>query len=117
MNKNSYNKVIIIGRLGGPPEGRQTQTGRTTSSFSVATNESWKQHDGTFSEHTEWHTVVAWDRLADFSNDHLYKGQLVTIEGHLRTRSWVSGGEKHKKVEIVCSNVVPLEWKHKKTKK
>ena len=66
------------------------------------------------SEHTEWHHVVAWDKLADFSNDYLYKGQLVTVEGFLRTRSWEGkDGTKQKKTEVVCSQLIPLEWKPK----
>jgi len=112
MNKNSYNKVILIGHLGADPEGRYTQTGRATVSFSLATNEVWKQSNGTTKEHTEWHNVVAWDKLADFSNDYLYKGQLISLEGSLRTRKWESkSGEHHKTVEILCTNIVPLEWK------
>ena len=48
----------------------------------------------------------------DFSNDYLYKGQLVSIEGTLRSRKWESkAGEQRKTVEVVCSNIIPLEWK------
>ena len=112
MNKNSYNKVILIGHLGANPEGRYTKNGRSTVTFSLATNEVWKTAEGTTKEHTEWHNVVAWDKLADFSNDYLYKGQLVSIEGVLRSRKWESKlGEHRKTVEIICSNIVPLEWK------
>ena len=112
MQKNSYNKVILVGHLGGSPEGRYTKTGRATVSFSLATNETWKQQDGSVAEHTEWHTVVAWDKLADFCNDYLYKGQLVSVEGVLRSRLWeTKEGEKRKAVEVLCSGVVPLEWK------
>ena len=112
MNKNSYNKVILIGHLGADPEGRYTKSGRSVVSFSLATNETWKQNNGTTKEHTEWHNAIAWDKLADFANDYLFKGQLVSIEGSLRTRKWESKlGEQHKSTEIVCSNIVPLEWK------
>jgi len=112
MNKNSYNKVILIGHLGADPEGRYTKSGRSVVSFSLATNETWKQTNGALKEHTEWHAIVAWDRLADFSNDYLYKGQLVSIEGSLRSRKWESkSGEQRKAIEVICSNIIPLEWK------
>ena len=112
MNKNSFNKVILIGHLGADPEGRYTQSGRPVVSFSLATNETWKQEGGASKEHTEWHNIVAWDKLADFAGDYLYKGQLISVEGSLRTRKWESkSGEKHKSVEILCSSIVPLEWK------
>ena len=114
MHKNSYNKVILIGHLGADPIGRYTKTGRSTANFSLATNESWKQQSGKTVEHTEWHVVVAWDKLADFANEYLYKGQLVSIEGSIRTRSWkAQDGSSRKTTEIVCSNIIPLEWKTK----
>ena len=114
MHKNSYNKVILVGHLGGNPEGRYTKSGRATISFSLATNESWKDASGNITEHTEWHKIVAWDKLADFGNEYLYKGQLIFIEGVLRTRSWVSkAGESHKTTEVVCDNITPMEWKQK----
>ena len=114
MHKNSYNKVILVGHLGGDPTGRYTKSGRATASFSLATNESWKQQNGLIAEHTEWHALVAWDKLADFSNEYLYKGQLVSVEGSLRTRTWeTKDGINRKTTEIICSNIVPLEWKTK----
>ena len=114
MQKNSINKVFLIGHLGGDPEARYTKSGRPVASFSVATNESWKQQNGLITEHTEWHALVAWDKLADFSNEYLYKGQLVSVEGSLRTRTWeTKDGINRKTTEIICSNIVPLEWKTK----
>ena len=96
MNKNSYNKVILIGHLGADPEGRYTKSGRSTVTFSLATNEVWKTAEGATKEHT----------------DYLYKGQLISIEGSLRSRKWESKlGEQRKTVEVVCSNITPLEWK------
>ena len=50
MQKNSINRVFLIGHLGGDPEARYTKTGRPVASFSVATNESWKQSDGSMKE-------------------------------------------------------------------
>ena len=112
MQKNSVNRVFLIGHLGAAPEARYTRAGRSAASFSVATNESWVQQDGRQVEHTEWHSVVAWDKLAEFAQQFLYKGQLVSIEGTLRSRKWESKtGEQRKTVEVVCSNIIPLEWK------
>ena len=119
MQKNSLNKVILIGRLGGKPEGRYTQKGRSVVNFSLATNESWVNDNNKTIEHTEWHIVVAWDKLAEFANEYLYKGQLVSIEGSLRTRSWDDKEFpiKRKSTEILCSNICPLEWKKEEKSK
>ena len=112
MQKNSINKVILVGHLGASPEARYTKSGRPIVSFSLATNEQWKTKEGQTTEHTEWHSIIAWDKLAEFAQQYLYKGQLVSIEGTIHTRSWESKeGAKGKTTEIVCSSIVPLEWK------
>ena len=108
MQTNSINKVIIVGYLGGEPEGRYTPNGRATVSFSVATNESWKK-EGEQKQHTEWHNVVAWDSLADFVQEYLHKGQLVYVEGRLRTRPWTSKeGASMKTTEIIANQITSL---------
>ena len=114
MHKNSYNKVFLIGHLGGKPEGKYTKSGRSSASFSIATNETWKDKEGKLRDHVEWHNIVAWDRLADFANEYLYKGQLVSVDGILRTQKWTAkDGSARKTTEVVCSNIIPLEWKEK----
>ena len=112
MQKNSVNKVFLIGHLGAPPESRYTKNGRPVASFSIATNEFWKQQDGKTTEHTEWHSIIAWDKLAEFTQQYLYKGQLVAIEGRIHTRRWENkDGGVGKTTEIIVSNITPLEWK------
>ena len=109
MQKKSLNKVVLIGRLGAKPEGRYTKEGKSVSSFSLATNESWNSSDGKNTEHTEWHNVVVWGKMADFATEYLKKGQLVHVEGILRSRQWADKeGVSHKVVEIICSNIIAL---------
>ena len=111
MQKNSVNKVFLVGHLGVNPEGRYTASGRPVSSFSLATNEVWKKDGSKAEEHTEWHNIVVWDRLADFVQEYLYKGQLVSIEGQIRSHLWENKeGFKNKKTEIIASAITPLEW-------
>tara|TARA_X000001036_G_scaffold430516_1_gene463310 strand:- start:1299 stop:1652 length:354 start_codon:yes stop_codon:yes gene_type:complete len=111
MQTYSLNKVILVGRLGADPKGRYTQKGVATTSFSIATNERWKNSEGGgWQDHTEWHNVVAWGKLAEFSSEQLYKGQLIQVEGMLRTRSWKDDKQAvHKITEVLCSQIVPLE--------
>ena len=82
------NKVILIGNLGADPELRHTQSGVTVASFRVATTERWKGQDGQMQEQTEWHSIVAWKRLAEICGEYLTKGSRVYIEGKLQTRKW-----------------------------
>jgi single-strand DNA-binding protein len=88
MATKSVNKVILIGHLGQDPELRYTGSGTPVCSMRVATNESYKDSDGNFVERTEWHSVVAWARLAEICGEYLRKGSQVYFEGSLQTRQW-----------------------------
>ena len=118
MDKKSINKVILIGNVGNTPESRYTPSGSPVTSFSLATNETWLDSDNNKVNNAEWHNIVAWNKLAEFSNEYLYKGQLIYVEGKLRTSSWEGkDGYKKYKTEIVCSNITPLEWSADQDKK
>jgi single-strand DNA-binding protein len=82
------NKVILIGNLGQDPELRYTGNGTAVCNMRLATNESYTDRDGNQVDKTEWHTVVAWARLAEICNEYLQKGSQVYFEGSLQTRSW-----------------------------
>jgi single-strand DNA-binding protein len=103
----NLNKIIIIGNLASDPESRTTPTGQQVCNFRVATNRMWKDKTtGQQQKETEFHTVVAWGRLADISSKFLTKGSLVMIEGRLRTRSWEDQtGNKKYRTEIVAEGL------------
>lgn len=88
MATKSVNKVILIGHLGQDPELRYTGSGTPVCSLRIATNDSYKDNEGNFVERTEWHSVVAWARLAEICSEYLRKGSQVYIEGSLQTRTW-----------------------------
>jgi len=105
---SSMNKVILIGRLGSDPELKYTPNGTAQAQISLATSEKWKDSDGNQQEKTEWHRIVAWRRQAEFVGEWLKKGQLVSIEGKLQTRSWEADGQKKYMTEIVADNITML---------
>ena len=83
------NKVILIGNLGKDPDARRTAGGDAVTTISVATSENWKdKQTGQQQEHTEWHRVVFFQRLAEIAAEYLRKGSKVYVEGKLRTRKW-----------------------------
>ncbi|MCX7896111.1 MAG: single-stranded DNA-binding protein [Thermoanaerobaculum sp.] len=84
----SVNKVIIVGNVGREVELRHTPAGLAVARFSVATNERWRDKDGNRQERTQWHTVVAWGKLAEFCQQYVSKGRQVYVEGSLRTRTY-----------------------------
>lgn len=97
----SLNKVMLIGRLGRDPEISYTPNGSALAKFSLATSDHWVDRNGNKQERTEWHNLIAWNRLADLVQNYLRKGSLVYIEGQLRTHSWENqAGEKRYKTEI-----------------
>ena len=105
---SSMNKVILIGRLGNDPELKYTPNGTAQAQISLATSEKWKDSDGNQKEKTEWHRIVAWRRQAEFAGEWLKKGQLVSIEGKLQTRSWEQDGQKKYMTEIVADTITML---------
>jgi single-strand DNA-binding protein len=106
----SVNKVILIGNLGKDPEVKYTPSGTAMAKFSLATNERYKDKSGEFQERTEWHNIVAWQRLAEIAGEYLKKGRSVYIEGRIQTRSWddKQTGQKKYMTEIVANDLVLL---------
>ena len=89
MAKGTLNKVLLVGRLGQDPEIRHSQDGNAIASFSIATNESWRDRDGNQQEKTHWHNCVAFGPTAEkYIQPYVTKGTLVCVEGTLQTRSW-----------------------------
>ena len=85
----SVNKVILVGNLGRDPEVRYAPSGAAVANFSVATSRRWKDKgSGEQQEETEWHRLVAYDRLGEVVGEYLKKGSKVYIEGRLKTRKW-----------------------------
>lgn len=97
------NKVIIVGTLGNDPEVKYSASGSAIANLSVATSEQWKdKQTGEKKEHTEWHRVVIFGKLAEVAGEYLRKGSQVYIEGQLRTRKWTdSNGVDRYTTEIV----------------
>lgn len=106
---SGVNKVILIGRLGKDPEVRNLENGVSVANFTMATSESYKDRTtGEKKEVTEWHNVVLWRGLAEISQKYLHKGDMVYIEGKLRTRSWEKEGVTRYTTEIVADNMTML---------
>jgi single-strand DNA-binding protein len=98
--------------LGGDPEVRYTQSGTAVANFNMATTEKWKGQDGEMQEHTEWHKVVAFARLAEICEEYLSKGSLVYIDGRIQTRAWDDkDGNKRYTTEIVAKEMKMLGGK------
>ncbi|HOW53441.1 MAG TPA: single-stranded DNA-binding protein [Syntrophorhabdaceae bacterium] len=106
---SNLNKVLLMGRLGADPELRYTADGTPVATFRMATSESYKDKSGVKQERTEWHSIVAWRKLAEITGEYLKKGRLVYIEGRIQSREYEGrDGVKRKVFEIVASDMKML---------
>ena len=106
----SVNKVILVGNVGKDPEVKYSPSGTPIAKFSLATNEKYKDRSDEWQERTEWHNIVAWQRLAEIIGEYVKKGAKLYIEGKLQTSSWEdreSGITKYR-TEIVARDLVLL---------
>ena len=105
------NRVTLVGRVTADPELRNLASSRAIAQFSVATNE----YLGQGREKAEFHSIVAWDRLAEVAAGYLAKGSLVAVEGRLHTRTWDDdAGRRHWKTEVVAVRLELLSGRRKK---
>lgn len=84
------NKAIIVGNVGQDPDIRYVESNVCVANFTVATTEKgYTSATGTkIPDRTEWHNIVAWRSTAEYIEKYVKKGDLVYIEGKLRTRTW-----------------------------
>jgi len=104
------NKVILVGNLGRDPEMKYTASGAAIANITVATSESWNdKQTGEKVEKTEWHRIVAFQRLAEIMGEYLRKGSQVYIEGKLQTRKWQDqNGQDRYTTEVVANDMQML---------
>ncbi len=104
------NKVILIGNLGKDPDIRTLENGTKVGSFTLATNENYKDKNDTWQTITEWHNIVVWRGLAEKVERELKKGSLVYVEGKLTHRRYQDKeGIERSTTEIVASTLNLLE--------
>lgn len=79
----------------------------TVASFSLATAERAKDQTGNWTDKTEWHNLVAFQRTAEIVRDYVKKGTQVYIEGKIQTRSWddKESGQKKYRTEILVNDL------------
>lgn len=111
------NKAFLIGNVGKAPDTRSLQGGAKVSQFTLATTERFTDRGGESHENTEWHTVVVWNKSAEFVERFVKKGAQVFVEGKIRTREWSDQqGNKRYSTEIVADKIQLLDKKEEGAK-
>ncbi|MEI8573894.1 MULTISPECIES: single-stranded DNA-binding protein [Methylomonas] len=110
MASRGVNKVILLGRLGADPDIRYLpNNGGKVVAIRLATSEVWKDQAKAKQEHTEWHRLVFFKKLADTAEQYLRKGSKIYVEGSLRTQQWDKNGEKRYRTEVVVRELQMLD--------
>ena len=109
------NKAILIGNIGKAPEMRFTPNGSPVTSFSLATSDKRKNTDGSFSDDTQWHNIVCWNKTAENVNQYCSIGSKVAVEGKITQESWEKDGQKHYITKIIAQRVEFLTTKQAST--
>lgn len=99
------NQVHLIGRLGQEPKLTKFDNGNAVCRFSLATHEFYKDKKGERQQRTDWHTVVAWGKMAEVMSDLLQKGKQVVVSGKLKNRQYEDkNGNNRYTTEVVASD-------------
>lgn len=105
----SFNKVILMGRLTSAPELKQTPSGASVTSFTLAVDRKYNKGD---EKQCDFVTIVAWKQTAEFICKYFGKGQAMLVCGELQTRSWKdSNGNNRYATEVKADEVNFCETK------
>ncbi len=109
----SFNKVILIGNLTQDPELKQTASGISVCSFSIAINRKFSKEG---EQACDFITIVAWRQQAEFVSKYFKKGMPILICGQLQTRNWTDNqGQKRYATEVVADEVSFVNSKESST--
>ena len=110
--KTLMNRVQLIGQPGNDPEIKSLENGNKVSNFDLATNENYKNGKGDKVTDTQWHRIVVWGPLADFTEKFVRKGEKIGLEGRLITRNYEGkDGNKKYVTEVVAHEIQLLHPK------
>ncbi|MCK9209230.1 MAG: single-stranded DNA-binding protein [Ignavibacteriaceae bacterium] len=105
----TLNQVTLLGTLGKDCETR-TAGSSTVSSFSIATERSWKDKAGEWKKETDWHNITVWNP-SDYIKERLKKGAKVLVTGEMRTDKYEKDGVTHYNTKVVAKQVITLDRK------
>jgi single-strand DNA-binding protein len=101
------NHVQLIGNVGQEPTVTNLESGKKVARLSLATNENYKNSKGEKQTDTNWHTVVAWGKVADIIEKYAEKGKEIGIVGKLKTRTYtMDDGNQRYVTEVVADEIL-----------
>lgn len=105
------NRTTLTGRLTKDVELRQTQSGTSVASFTLAVDRQFTNKDG--SREADFINCVMWRKSAENFAKFTHKGALVGIDGRIQTRNYENQqGQRVYVTEVVADNFALLEKKN-----
>ena len=102
----TVNKVLLVGNLGRDAEIRNTASGMQIASLRLATTDRQKNQAGEWTDHTEWHSVVCFGKLADLMERFGRKSKQLYVEGRIQTREYTDkDGQKRWSTEVIAGEI------------
>ncbi len=109
MATRSINQVILVGNLTRDPQLKYTPNGAAVATFGLATNSAWKNAQSETVQSTEFHNIVAWNKLAEICGQILKKGSKVYVTGSIKYRQYTdANGETKNRTEIKITDMLLL---------
>ena len=102
------NHVQLIGNVGIEPTITNLESGKKVARLSLATNENYKNSNGEKQTDTNWHTVVAWGKVAEIIEKYVTKGKEIGVSGKLKTRAYETEDGNQRYVTEVEANEILL---------
>jgi single-strand DNA-binding protein len=106
------NKVILVGRLCRDPDLKNTTTGRSVATFTLAVDRRFKNKDG--QKEADFVPIVVWGKQAEFADHYLSKGSQIGVSGRLQVRSYdAQDGQRRYVTEVVADEINFISTKPK----
>ena len=107
----NLNKVVLAGRMTADPELKQTPSGVSVLSFTIAVNRSYVSKNSEQGERqADFINVVAWRNTAEFISKYFRKGSAICVSGSIQTRSWQDQqGQRRYATEVVADEAMFVE--------
>jgi single-strand DNA-binding protein len=110
----NVNRVTLLGNVTRDPDIRATKSGRTVLNLGLATNRAWRNSEGTLQREPEFHRLVCFGPLAEFSEKRVKKGAPLYVEGRLHTSRYEDKkGAQQSRTEVVVDRLVLLSSRKK----
>lgn len=104
MQNQVKNSVQITGHIGKDIRVMTFDNGNKKASLSLASNSAYKNSSGETIKHTDWFNLVAWGKTAEQMSEMLTKGNEISIEGRLTTRSYTDKSGQNKTITEIVVN-------------